>query len=97
MIRQLLLVLCLFYSLLLWADDDHNKAKYLLDSGKIISLQSLLSDVQKKFPGRILEVELENKGQMLLYEVELLTPDGQILELIFDASSGRHLFTEVDD
>ena len=41
------------------ADDDYIEAKRLRYEGKIMSLEEILKNVRKTYPGRILEVELE--------------------------------------
>ncbi len=46
---------------------------------------------------RLLELELEEKHGRYVYEVELLTVQGQVRELKFDASSGELLEDEEDD
>jgi len=78
-------------------DDDHDKAKRLVETGEILSLQDILIKVREIHPGKILEVELENKDQRKIYEIELLRQDGTVLELKFDAKSGKHLSTKKED
>ncbi|MFH7456903.1 PepSY domain-containing protein, partial [Pseudomonas syringae group genomosp. 7] len=49
-------------------------------------------------PGaRLLEEELEEKNNMYVYEIELLTPQGVVRELNFDARDSRLLNDEDDD
>lgn len=81
----------------LYADDDHDEAKRLVESGEILSLQEILTKARKIQPGKILEVELETERNKSIYEIELLNPDGIVLELKFDAKSGQHLSTEKED
>ena len=86
-------------SILVYADDDHDhdEAKRLLDSGDILALEIVLQKVREIQPGKILEVELETKHSKKVYEIELLTPDSRVLELLFDARTGEHLSTEKED
>jgi len=79
------------------ADNDHEKAKLLLEKGNILPLEAILANARKIQSGRILEVELEHKKSKLVYEIELLTPNGEVLELLFDAQSGKHLSTHKED
>lgn len=55
----------------------------------VAPINHLLAIVQKDYPGRILEVELEQEdhsdGQVWLYEVKLLTRKGRVYELEYDA------------
>jgi len=80
-----------------YADDDHEKAKRLLESGDILALETVLETVRTIQPGKILEVELESEKGRNIYEIELLTPDGKILELLFDARTGEHISTKNED
>lgn len=45
------------------------------------------------YPGQLLEVELDDG----VYEVEILRGDGVVVELDYDARSGKLLKTELDD
>jgi uncharacterized membrane protein YkoI len=94
---SLFITLLFCFSILAQADYgyDHDRAKLLRDTGKILPLQVILEKSRKILQeGRILEVELESKGDLLLYEIELLLPNGQVVELYFDAKNGNYLLTE---
>ena len=84
-------------SILAYADDDHEKAKRLLESGDILALETVLQNARSIQPGKILEVELETEKGQKVYEIELLTSDGTILELLFDARTGEHISTKNED
>lgn len=79
------------------ADDDHEQAKRLMDAGDILPLKIILKKAHKSHQGKVLEVELEKKKGIKIYEIELLTADGQVLELKFNAHTGEHLSTEKED
>jgi len=96
-IKLILLSLSLVMSASLYADDDHEQARRLVESGEILSLQEILERVRQIAPGKVLEVELEKKKNKMIYEIELLNPDGIVLELKFNAKSGQHLSTEKED
>jgi len=55
----------------------------------VVPLRSLLAQVHKAYPGRVLEVELEQEesvnGCAWVYEVKLLTEEGNVLKLDYDA------------
>ena len=93
---SLFITLLFCFSILAQADYgyDHDRAKLLLETGEILPLQVILEKSRKIQEGRILEVELENKGALLLYEIELLLSNGQVVELLFDAKTGKHLSTK---
>lgn len=69
-------------------EDDFHKA---LKAHKIVSLQQLLAHVHRNFHARILRVELERwiHGDRMIwvYEAKIMTPEGNVLELEYDASS----------
>lgn len=96
-IRLITISLLISLSILVYADDDHDEAKRLFDSGDILALEIVLQKVREIQAGKILEVELETEHGKKVYEIELLTPDGRVLELLFDARTGEHLSTEKED
>jgi len=76
------------------ASDDHDQAKQLLDSGDILPLETILKKVRSIQPGKILDLELEREDGQIIYEIELLTTSGSVLELKINAQSGELLSTE---
>lgn len=87
------------------ADDDdrgddrheHDRARRALEAGEILPLRMLLDRAEDRQPGRLLEVELEDEHGRIVYEFKILTPEGRVLELYYDARTGDHLKTEGDD
>ena len=79
------------------ADDDYIEAKRLRDSGEIMPLEEILKNVRRSYPGRILEVELENEKGRVIYELEILGTDRIVREIYIDAKSGKLLSVEEDD
>jgi len=79
------------------ADDDYIEAKRLRYEGKIMSLEEILKNVRNRYPGRILEVELENEKGRVIYELEILGDDSIVREIYIDAKSGKLLSVEEDD
>ena len=96
-LQAFIITLLLSVTQLAQADDDHDEARRLLEAGDILSLENILQKARAVQPGKILEVELESKKGKHVYEIELLTTDGRILELVFDAQTGEHLSTENED
>jgi uncharacterized membrane protein YkoI len=69
--------------------DEHNEAYELLNSGKILPLEKILEIVsQAEISGQILEVELEHKNKLIIYELEILDKEGVVWEIKVDASTG---------
>jgi uncharacterized membrane protein YkoI len=79
------------------ADDDHHKAKRLQKSGEIVSVEQILNKVQQSHQGRVLEVDLEEKGGRYLYEIELVDTGGEVRKFYFDAKTGEQLEDKVKD
>jgi uncharacterized membrane protein YkoI len=80
-----------------YADDDQDKAKRMMDAGDILPLKVILQKARDIQPGKVLDVEIENKNGKKIYEIELLNPEGRVIELKFDARTGKHLSTENED
>lgn len=96
-LKLILFGLFITFSISLYADDDHEEAKRLVESGEILALEDVLKSARKIQPGKVLEVELETKKGKKIYEIELLNSDGIVFELKFDAKTGKHLSTEKED
>ena len=79
------------------ADDDHIEARRLLDAGKILPLEVILKNVRQEFPGKILDLKLENDDHQIMYEVELLDKDGVVKEVHVNAKTGKVLLNRKDD
>lgn len=76
-------------------DDDHDRARAVRNSGQILPLQAILSAVERDFRGEVLEVELEGEDDdaagAWIYEIKVLTAVGSVIELKYDAATGRLL------
>jgi uncharacterized membrane protein YkoI len=79
------------------ADEDHQEARRLTESGEILPLENLIQSIKAKQPGRILEVELERDDGLYLYEIEILDQQGAVWEFKLDATSGEILQRERED
>lgn len=79
------------------ADDDYIEARRLQDAGEILSLDSLLKNIRPEFPGKILEIELENEDGKIVYEVEILGDDGIVREIYINAKTGKLLSVKEED
>jgi len=80
------------------AGADHDRARQAVREGQILELSEILARVERDFPGELIEVELEadddaddDGADRLLYEIELLRPDGNVTELTYDAATGELL------
>ena len=89
-----LLVLC---SVVMARDLDQDEALRLRQQGVILPLEQLLQQALDLYPGaKLLEAELEEKHDVYIYEVELLTTEGVVRELDLDARTGQLLKDKED-
>jgi len=77
--------------------DDYMEARHLLESGEIMPLEDILKNVRKIYTGNVIEVELEKEDQQIVYEIEILGPDGVIREIYINAKTGKLLLKDDDD
>jgi len=87
------------------ADDisDHERARAAVESGDVVPLALILEKVESIYEGSIIEVELEDEGDEgdevemgsahymsgFIYEIKLLTPQGNLLKLKMDARTAE--------
>lgn len=78
------------------ADDDQDRAREAVAAGRILPLSVILERAVARFGGSVLDVDYEdddegehggNRGRPR-YEVKLLTAEGRILKLDYDAATG---------
>ncbi|KAA0959629.1 PepSY domain-containing protein [Pseudomonas sp. ANT_H12B] len=94
---HLLLALLAFCSVVMARDLDQDEALHLRQQGVILPLEQLLQQALDRYPGaKLLEAELEEKHDVYIYEVELLTAEGVVRELDLDAITGQLLKDKED-
>lgn len=87
----------------LWAgpvfahDIDQDEALRLAEQGRILPLHALIEDALARYPGRFLAAELERDDGRYIYELELVTRDRRVVELEYDAVTGRLLDVDIDE
>ncbi len=70
---------------------DHDRARAALQAGEVLPLQQVLQAVQRRYPGEVLEVELERENGRWVYELKLLQDGGRLVRLHVDAKSAEVL------
>ena len=75
---------------------DHERARMLLEQGEILSLSEIVKRNSSRFPGKVLDVELEEKNGLIVYEIEFLGEHGVIMEMLIDARNGRLISVRED-
>jgi uncharacterized membrane protein YkoI len=76
------------------SDDDHDRARALKSSGEILSLETILEKARKDQPGRVVETELERKGERYVYEIKVVDDKGRVTELKYDARTAEQIKRE---
>lgn len=75
-----------------WAsDNDQERARAALEAGQIRPLTDLLTEVERRYLGRVIETDLDYEDGQWVYEFKLLPPTGRIFKLEMDAASGTVL------
>ncbi|ARJ66704.1 hypothetical protein WV31_14005 [Magnetospirillum sp. ME-1] len=74
-----------------WAGDDHDRIRRAVQAGEILPLERILEQVDRDYPGELIEAELEDKHGRRVYEIKRLTRDGRLLKLYYDAADGTRL------
>ena len=86
-------------------DDDQEVAREALAKGLIKPLSHLLEKIEATYSGQVLEVELESEdmegydgaNEIMIYEIKLLTPQGNVVKLKFNAKNLELLVTDGHD
>lgn len=67
---------------------DHERARAALEAGQIRPLSELLTEVERRYRGRVIEAELELDDGQWLYEIKILPPNGRLFTVELDAATG---------
>jgi len=86
--RLILAVISLCVSAGLYAN-ELDRVRSLRAAGDILSLDVIMQGMPKVAGSRIVEVELEEEGGLLIYEIERLEKGGRVREYRFNARSGE--------
>lgn len=95
--RTLLVLLALLLAMPAMADDDddHDRARAALARGEILPLSRILAVVNQEVGGRVIDVDLDH-GRYV-YEVEVVSRNGRLVELSIDATNGVVLDRDYKD
>jgi len=77
--------------------DDVDRVRELRSTASILPLSQILSTVEEKYPGTLLEVELEEERGKVIYEMQLLGKDKIVHKIKVDAENGKILSVGEDD
>lgn len=69
-------------------DDDHDRARRAVERGEILPLTDILKQTAKDYPGQLIEAELEDEDGEMIYELVIISEDGRVYKLYYDARNG---------
>jgi uncharacterized membrane protein YkoI len=78
------------------AGDGHDRALAARRSGDIAPLSEILDAVAVRIPGSAIEVELKDRDGRYVYEIEVLTAEGLVVEAYVDAHTKEILNTHLE-
>lgn len=80
------------------AEDDSDLARRLLSEGVIIPLEQIIAKVHQVYPdSKVLETELEDEKQQVIYELEIVDSAGTVRKLYFDARNAELIQDKLED
>ncbi|MDH5183055.1 MAG: PepSY domain-containing protein [Gammaproteobacteria bacterium] len=79
-----------------WADMGIKEIRQLVEQAKILPLEQMIQAVEAEMAGRAIEVELEQKDGVFIYEIEWLDKQGRVWEFTLDAKTAVILKQERD-
>ena len=68
---------------------DHDAVRLAVERGEIRSLADILTQTRDKLAGQIAGVEIERKAGRWLYELRVVSQQGQLLKVYVDARTGE--------
>jgi uncharacterized membrane protein YkoI len=77
--------------------DDAERALRESRAGEIMPFARLAQIVLERYPGRVVEADLDEDDGRMIYEIRILQGNGRVLEVEVDAATGRILDVDEDD
>ena len=78
-----------------WSDDDDWRRLHEdVQAGKIKPLNEILASLNTHYDGQVIDVDLEDENGVIIYEIELLGPQGQVVEFDVNAATGELIGVE---
>jgi len=75
---------------------DHEDIKALRESGKVMPFEQFIDSLELG-GSRIIAVELDREHGHMVYEIEVLEPNGRIYERYYDAVTGEMIKSHQED
>ena len=68
-----------------------DRARDAVNKGEIRPLEDVMTSIQRRYHGRLLDVNLDQSGPRWVYHLKMLTRNGQVMRLVVDARTGQIL------
>ena len=68
--------------------EDHEFARRALQDGRARPLADILAIAKEKIGGEVIGVDLEQRAGAMVYELKVLRPNGELVEMQVDALTG---------
>lgn len=78
------------------ASDDNLRARAAVEAQQALPLAEILPGILERFDASLLEAEFESDRHGPVYEFELITGSGQMIEVKVDAATGEVIEIEGD-
>ena len=78
-------------------DDEWRNLHRAVQAGEIKPLSEIMDRLQQDWIGDVIDVDIEKEDGAILYDIELLGPQGQVVEFEIDARTGEVLEIEGRD
>lgn len=81
-------------------DDEWRRLHQDVQAGKVKSLTEVLDELARDYVGQVIDVDLDKEDGQTIYEIELLGPQGQVVEFEVNAVTGELIGIEgrnIDD
>ncbi|WP_370231376.1 PepSY domain-containing protein [Marinobacter nauticus] len=75
-------------------DDEWRRLHHEVEAGRIKPLSEILDSLARDWRGDVIDVDIEKDDGEILYEIELLGPEGQVVEFEINARTGEVLEIE---
>lgn len=72
-------------------DDDHERARRARERGEILPLTDILKHANSEYPGQLIEAELDFEHDKMIYELVIISDEGRVYKLYYDARNGELL------
>ncbi len=89
-------VACLTAGLALGDDGEDKGRESVQAASATVTMEQAIQTAKAKFPGRVVESELESEDGALVYEVKIVSASGKAQEIEIDAQSGEILGSEIE-